>query len=169
MKVVLPLETLRQYVSASRDVFVLRAKKDPLTRLNILPVFHFRWSNSCDRGNLNHGTYNFNNRKTNNVTMASNGNNSINPNTTATSALSVKEAGQTFVPQVVVLPYVPSKTRPFVVQSEKFRKFSSNNFKRWQQKMLFYLTILHLIRFLWEDPSVVDKNDTDMIRRVAYD
>lgn len=35
--------------------------------------------------------------------------------------------------------------------------------------MLFYVTMLHLARFLKEDPSVVDENDTDMERRVAFD
>ncbi|KAL8476063.1 hypothetical protein ACS0TY_028655 [Phlomoides rotata] len=31
------------------------------------------------------------------------------------------------------------------------------------------LTMLHLARFLWEDPPVVDESDTDTARRVAYD
>ncbi|KAL8537266.1 hypothetical protein ACS0TY_012436 [Phlomoides rotata] len=35
--------------------------------------------------------------------------------------------------------------------------------------MLFYLTTLHLVRFLREDPLVVDKSDTDNARRAAYD
>ncbi|KAL8543474.1 hypothetical protein ACS0TY_004129 [Phlomoides rotata] len=103
----------------------------------------------------------------NNVTIASGGNNVTNPNTTATTATSVKEIGQTSNPQVVVPPYVPSEMRSFFVQSEKPEKFLGNNFKRWQRKMLFYLTMLHLARFLREDPLVVDKNDT--ARRVAYD
>ncbi|KAL2525421.1 Uncharacterized protein Adt_10475 [Abeliophyllum distichum] len=34
---------------------------------------------------------------------------------------------------------------------EKFEKFNGLNFKRWQQKMLFYLTTLNLARFLTED------------------
>ena len=35
---------------------------------------------------------------------------------------------------------------------EKPEKFDGIEFKRWQQKMLFYLTTLHLAKFLQEDP-----------------
>ena len=35
---------------------------------------------------------------------------------------------------------------------EKPGKFDGTEFKRWQQKMLFYLTTLHLAKFLQEDP-----------------
>ena len=35
---------------------------------------------------------------------------------------------------------------------EKLGKFDGTEFKRWQQKMLFYLTTLHLAKFLQEDP-----------------
>ncbi|KAL8496468.1 hypothetical protein ACS0TY_020252 [Phlomoides rotata] len=35
--------------------------------------------------------------------------------------------------------------------------------------MLFYLTTLHLARFLREDPLVVDENDTNVAGQVAYD
>ena len=37
-------------------------------------------------------------------------------------------------------------------EPEKSRKFDGTEFKRWQQKMLFYLTTLHLAKFLQEDP-----------------
>ncbi|KAL8528224.1 hypothetical protein ACS0TY_005873 [Phlomoides rotata] len=37
------------------------------------------------------------------------------------------------------------------------------------KEMLFYLTTLHLARFLREDPMVVDESNTDTARRVAYD
>ncbi|KAL8552799.1 hypothetical protein ACS0TY_001471 [Phlomoides rotata] len=58
-----------------------------------------------------------------------------------------------------------------MVHIEKFEKFSGvgSSFKRWQQKMLFYLTTLHLARFLWEDQPVVDESDNDTAKRVAYD
>ena len=36
-------------------------------------------------------------------------------------------------------------------KSEKSEKFDGTEFKRWQQKMLFYLTTLHLAKFLQED------------------
>ena len=35
---------------------------------------------------------------------------------------------------------------------EKPEKFDGTEFKMWQQKMLFYLTTLHLTKFLQEDP-----------------
>ena len=39
-----------------------------------------------------------------------------------------------------------------VSHGEKPEKFNGTNFKRWQQKMLFYLTTLSLAKFLREDP-----------------
>ena len=45
---------------------------------------------------------------------------------------------------------------------EKLEKFNGLNFKRWQQKMLFYLTTLNLARFLTEKPSKLSKGETDM-------
>ena len=43
---------------------------------------------------------------------------------------------------------------------EKPGKFDGTEFKRWQQKMLFYLTTLYLAKFLQEDPPepVTDRN-----------
>ena len=35
---------------------------------------------------------------------------------------------------------------------EKSEKFDGIKFKRWQQQMLFYLTTLHLAKFLQENP-----------------
>ena len=37
-------------------------------------------------------------------------------------------------------------------KSEKPEKFDDTKSKRWQQKMLFYLTTMHLAKFLQEDP-----------------
>ncbi|XP_073132675.1 uncharacterized protein [Henckelia pumila] len=48
-------------------------------------------------------------------------------------------------------------------------KFSGADFKRWQQKMLFYLTTLSLPKFLKEDPPFVTENDSDTQRRTAVD
>ena len=45
--------------------------------------------------------------------------------------------------------------------SEKPEKFSGQDFKRWQNKMLFYLTTLSLARFLKEDPPNVNVNEAD--------
>ncbi|KAL8491659.1 hypothetical protein ACS0TY_023305 [Phlomoides rotata] len=82
--------------------------------------------------------------------------------------VSISTMGQTSASQVI-LSFVTTEPRPFVVQSKKFEKFSGSNFKRWQQKMLVYLMMLHLARFLLEDLPAVDKNDTDTTKRVAYD
>ena len=54
-------------------------------------------------------------------------------------------------PTVHVTPTVP------VSQSEKPEKFSGTDFKRWQQKMLFYLTTLHLTRYLYYEEALKQK------------
>ncbi|KAK3018254.1 hypothetical protein RJ639_004489 [Escallonia herrerae] len=51
--------------------------------------------------------------------------------------------------------------------SEKPKKFNRKDFKRWQQKVLFYLTTLNLARFLQEDaPEVGDNLDRQTIAAV---
>ncbi|XP_073130832.1 uncharacterized protein [Henckelia pumila] len=54
-----------------------------------------------------------------------------------------------------------------LAHGEKPPKFSGAEFKRWQQKMLFYLTTLSLSKFLKEDPPVVTKGDSDTQRSTA--
>jgi len=49
---------------------------------------------------------------------------------------------------------------------EKPKKFDGNEFKRWQQKMLFYLTTLHLAKFLQED---LPELETDLDSVLAVD
>ena len=44
---------------------------------------------------------------------------------------------------------------------ERPEKFAGINFKRWQQKMLFYLTTLNLAMVLSEDPPAVAENEPD--------
>ena len=56
-------------------------------------------------------------------------------------------------PTVHVTPIVP------VSQAEKLEKFSGTDFKRWQQKMLFYLTTLHLARYLYKEAPKQKKGD----------
>lgn len=51
--------------------------------------------------------------------------------------------------------------------AEKPRKFSDIDFKRWQMKMLFYLTTLSLQRFIKEDPPVVAEGTPDDERFVV--
>ena len=48
-----------------------------------------------------------------------------------------------------------------VSHGEKPKKFNGIKFKRWQQKMLFYLTTLNLTCFLQEDAPALKENKTD--------
>ncbi|XP_028109984.1 uncharacterized protein LOC114308579 [Camellia sinensis] len=50
---------------------------------------------------------------------------------------------------------------------ERPEKFAGVNFKRWQQKMLFYPTTLSLASFLSEDPSVMEENEQDKQKLMA--
>ncbi|KAL4274112.1 hypothetical protein GQ457_13G011410 [Hibiscus cannabinus] len=51
-------------------------------------------------------------------------------------------------------PSLPMNQNPMVAMShnEKPSKFTGHNFKTWQQKMLFYLTMLNMAKYLNEDP-----------------
>ena len=65
------------------------------------------------------------------------------------------------VPAVKMTATVPA-VAVLVHQGEKPEKFNCLNFKRWQQKMLFYLTTLNLARFLTEEPPKLSEGETDM-------
>ncbi|KAL2539965.1 Uncharacterized protein Adt_00943 [Abeliophyllum distichum] len=52
---------------------------------------------------------------------------------------------------------------------EKSKKFNGVDFKRWQQKMLFYLTTLNLARFLTEDPPSVQQGENNRASVIALD
>ncbi|KAK4256425.1 hypothetical protein QN277_009292 [Acacia crassicarpa] len=59
---------------------------------------------------------------------------------------------------------------PTPMHGEKPEKFNWNDFKRWQQKMFFYLTTLNLARFLTEDaPKLEEGQETDKEKIVATD
>ncbi|KAI3445174.1 hypothetical protein Pfo_001839 [Paulownia fortunei] len=58
---------------------------------------------------------------------------------------------------------------PTPAHREKLEKFTRTNFKRWQQKMLFYLTTLNLVMFLREDAPTVGEGEQDPQKRVAFD
>ncbi|XP_074573500.1 uncharacterized protein LOC141829924 [Curcuma longa] len=60
----------------------------------------------------------------------------------------------------VTTPTVPIGSVP-INHAEKPEKFIGMNFKRWQQKMLFYLTTLNLARFLTEEPPKVPEGTLD--------
>ena len=57
----------------------------------------------------------------------------------------------------MMVPAPPPNLKP-----EKPEKFDGTEFKRLQQKMLFYLTTLHLAKFLQEDPSEL-RTDRDSV------
>ena len=44
---------------------------------------------------------------------------------------------------------------------EKSKKFNSTEFKRWQQKMLFYLTTLNFALFLLEEAPALKEGESD--------
>ncbi|XP_074588614.1 uncharacterized protein LOC141844468 [Curcuma longa] len=47
---------------------------------------------------------------------------------------------------------IPTAILTTISHGEKPKKFNVADFKRWQQKMMFYLTTLNLVQFLREDP-----------------
>ncbi|XP_016679244.1 uncharacterized protein [Gossypium hirsutum] len=57
-----------------------------------------------------------------------------------------------------VLPVVAT-----VSHNEKLAKFSRQNFKTWQQKMLFYLTMFKLAKFLKDDPFTIKEGEVDEV------
>ncbi|KAK3003759.1 hypothetical protein RJ639_018388 [Escallonia herrerae] len=69
----------------------------------------------------------------------------VNPN--------VQHSGGT----VYATPYV-APAHGSVGLGERSEKFNGKDFKRWQQKMLFYLTTLNLARFLQEDAPDLNEN-----------
>ncbi|GJV82223.1 pol polyprotein [Tanacetum coccineum] len=60
---------------------------------------------------------------------------------------------------VVNITGVPVATTTVANHAEKPKKFNGQNFKRWQQKMFFYLTTLGLERFLKETVPQVEPPD----------
>ena len=50
----------------------------------------------------------------------------------------------------------------FVSLGEKSEKFNGLNFKRWQLKILFYLTTLTLARFLTEEAPELKENERNI-------
>ena len=81
------------------------------------------------------------------------------------------------------IPYVPvssSVAAPTVVKEpasvaipvnheERPEKFNGQNFKRWQQKIFFYLTMLNLASFLIENAPKPKEGETDIQVASAID
>ena len=61
----------------------------------------------------------------------------------------------------VVPPPTPIMVPMNVSHGEMLEKFNGTDFKKWQQKMLFYFTTLNLARFLREDAPALKENETD--------
>lgn len=57
----------------------------------------------------------------------------------------------------------------FVPHEEKSENFIRVDFKRWQQKMLFYLTIQNLTKFLSEDASAIQEEENNSALLIALD
>ncbi|KAL3635235.1 hypothetical protein CASFOL_019782 [Castilleja foliolosa] len=64
----------------------------------------------------------------------------------------------------------PLHTSRVMPTAEKPPKFGGEGFKRWQQKMLFYLTMIGFVNFVKEDePSTPAESETNFVVRAAYD
>ena len=71
-------------------------------------------------------------------------------------------SAQVATPTVTQAPVMPTTVPISVSPGEKPEKFSGLNFKRWQQKMLFYLTTLNLARFLTEEVPKLKEDERDI-------
>ncbi|WJZ85230.1 hypothetical protein VitviT2T_004776 [Vitis vinifera] len=82
--------------------------------------------------------------------------------TTESDNVVVTELAPVANPTVAQVPAMPTAVPISVSPGEKPEKFSGLNFKRWQQKMLFYLTTLNLARFLTEDAPKLKEDEHDI-------
>ena len=69
---------------------------------------------------------------------------------------------QVETPTVAQVPMVPTVVSISVLHGEKLEKVNGLNFKMWQQKMLFYLIALNLVRFLTEEAPKLKKDKCDI-------
>ncbi|KAL4347630.1 hypothetical protein GQ457_17G015920 [Hibiscus cannabinus] len=77
-------------------------------------------------------------------------------NKTSSGTTKIVESGQHSMHTSLLMNQNPTVA---VSHNEKPSKFTDQNFKTWQQKMLFYLTMLNLAKYLNEDPPVVAVGD----------
>ncbi|WKA11227.1 hypothetical protein VitviT2T_028751 [Vitis vinifera] len=82
--------------------------------------------------------------------------------TTESDNVVVTKLALVATPTVAQVPAMPTAVPISVSPGEKPEKFSGLNFKRWQQKMLFYLTTLNLTRFLTEDAPKLKEDEHDI-------
>ena len=71
-------------------------------------------------------------------------------------------SAQVATPTLTQAPVMPTTVPISVSLGEKPEKFSGLNFKRWQQKMLFYFTTLNLARFLTEEAPKLKEDECDI-------
>ena len=57
---------------------------------------------------------------------------------------------------------IPVTTPAPMGHAEKPEKFGGSDFKKWQQKMFFYLTTLNLAKFLTEVAPILKENETNV-------
>ena len=62
------------------------------------------------------------------------------------------------VQNTIVAPIATPVTVP-INHGEKLEKFNRTEFKRWQQKILFYLTTQNLVKFLYKDARTLNENE----------
>ena len=71
-------------------------------------------------------------------------------------------SAQVATPIVTQVSVMPTFVPIYVSHGEKSEKFNELKFKRWQQKMLFYLTTLNLARFLTEEAPKLKEEECDI-------
>ena len=83
------------------------------------------------------------------------------PNTVVAATTETMTQGSVLA---VKLSAMMSSAAVIVHHDEKLKKFNGLDFKRQQQKILFYLTILNLARFLIEEPLKLSEGETNIKR-----
>ncbi|KAL2491386.1 Uncharacterized protein Adt_27014 [Abeliophyllum distichum] len=103
--------------------------------------------------------------------MNSIGNTNTNSNDTSNMGTSEGSIPTGVIPAIVVPIVAPHTTvhSNFVPHGKKSEKFIGVEFKRWYQKMLFYLTTLNLEKFLNEDPPAIQEGENNRASLIALD
>ncbi|KAL2541627.1 CCHC-type domain-containing protein [Abeliophyllum distichum] len=103
--------------------------------------------------------------------MNSIGNIDTNSNDTSNMGTSEGSIPTGVIPPVVVPVMAPHTTvhSNSVPHGEKPEKFIGVEFKKWHQKMLFYLTTLNLAKFLNEDPPSIQEGENNRASLIALD
>ncbi|PKI53661.1 hypothetical protein CRG98_025902 [Punica granatum] len=73
------------------------------------------------------------------------------------------------LPNILASQNVATPSMVPVNHDEKPEKFNGLNFKRWQEKMLFYLTTLNFARFLTENATTLSVGESNVQSLSAVD